>query len=126
MRIDLGQRRSKFPSLTSLIDIIFLLLLFFMLTSTFSKYSEVDVVAAQSGIGNSNERPELFISVSEDGWKINGELTKEATISTILDRYRSDKVLKAIVRVTETASSQTLVDAIEILNREKIQATLVR
>ncbi|WP_319529806.1 biopolymer transporter ExbD [uncultured Cohaesibacter sp.] len=33
--------------LTSLIDVIFLLLLFFMLSSTFSKYSQLDLGVSQ-------------------------------------------------------------------------------
>ena len=39
------RRRSGRLSMTSLIDVIFLLLLFFMLTSTFSKFSEVELAA---------------------------------------------------------------------------------
>ena len=35
--------------MTSLIDVIFLLLLFFMLTSTFTRFSEVELTAAGSG-----------------------------------------------------------------------------
>ena len=37
--------------MTSLIDVIFLLLLFFMLTSTFSKFAEIELAAATSGAG---------------------------------------------------------------------------
>ncbi|MEM9278715.1 MAG: biopolymer transporter ExbD [Pseudomonadota bacterium] len=126
MPIDFAQRRRKYPSLTSLIDIIFLLLLFFMLSSTFSKYTEVQVTAVQSGGGQANERPELFISLSGDTWRVNGEEASFANVSDILERYRSEKQAKAILRVTDTATSQNLIDAVELLNREKIQVTLVR
>ncbi|MEM9277924.1 MAG: biopolymer transporter ExbD [Pseudomonadota bacterium] len=126
MRIEFSQRRRKYPSLTSLIDIIFLLLLFFMLSSTFSKYTEVQVTAAQSGGGQANERPELFISLSGDAWRVNGEEADFSNIQQVLEKYRSEQQVKAILRVTETASSQNLVDAVELLNQEKIQVTLVR
>ena len=46
------QRRRA--SITSLIDVIFLLLLFFMLASTFSKFSEIDIAVA-SAAGRSEE-----------------------------------------------------------------------
>ena len=42
-------RRRRRLSMTSLIDVIFLLLLFFMLTSTFTRFSEVELTAAGSG-----------------------------------------------------------------------------
>ncbi|MEM7068006.1 MAG: biopolymer transporter ExbD [Pseudomonadota bacterium] len=119
-------RRRRYPSLTSLIDIIFLLLLFFMLSSTFSKYNEVEVAAALSGAGSSTERPELFISLSDESWKVNGETATTDTVTQLLTQYGSDEPVKAIMRVTDTVSSQLLIDAIEILNKEKIGVTLVR
>ena len=41
--------RRRTLSITPLIDVIFLLLLFFMLASTFSKFSEMDIAAAGPG-----------------------------------------------------------------------------
>ncbi|MEM8921756.1 MAG: biopolymer transporter ExbD, partial [Pseudomonadota bacterium] len=41
-------RRRGRSSITSLIDVIFLLLLFFMLASTFTRFSEVDIAAASA------------------------------------------------------------------------------
>ena len=44
MRIDAAAVRKRKPlSLTSLIDVIFLLLLFFMLTSTFTRFARVEI-----------------------------------------------------------------------------------
>lgn len=43
-------RRRRLP-LTPLIDVIFLLLLFFMLSSTFLRFSAVEVTAAKAGRG---------------------------------------------------------------------------
>ncbi|MEM7214518.1 MAG: biopolymer transporter ExbD [Pseudomonadota bacterium] len=126
MRIELDQRRRKYPSLTSLIDIIFLLLLFFMLSSTFSKYSEVELTAARIGSGTSADRPELFISLVGKNWRINGEVADFSNALEILSRYQSDTKVSAILRVNETVSSQTLIDAVELLNQQKITVTLVR
>ena len=51
-------------ALTSLIDIIFLLLLFLMLTSTFSKFSEIELsVAATAAESNVSEKI-LFLRIS--------------------------------------------------------------
>ena len=50
--------------MTSLIDVIFLLLLFFMLSSTFSKFSEIELTAGGSGPGRAAETPPLMAA----GW----------------------------------------------------------
>lgn len=97
-----------------------------MLSSTFSKYSEVDVSAARSGGGSAGERPELFISLSGENWRVNGEPADFSNIAALLERYQSGTSTKAILRVTEEASSQNLIDAIEILNQKEITVTLVR
>ena len=47
-------RRRRKLSMTSLIDVIFLLLLFFMLTSTFTRFAELDLAAASGGGGASH------------------------------------------------------------------------
>ena len=60
-------------SMTSLIDVIFLLLLFFMLTSTFSKFSEVELASAAGSAqaAPSQARP-IFLQLDAEGLRING------------------------------------------------------
>ena len=77
------QRRRRL-SMTSLIDVIFLLLLFFMLTSTFSKFSEVELSAAGSGAATTSDKPPLFMQLGTDQLRLNGDglaLTDLATSS---------------------------------------------
>ena len=58
--------------MTSLIDVIFLLLLFFMLTSTFSKYGEVELMAA--GQATEGEAPQrLFVQLGAGSVSLNGQ-----------------------------------------------------
>lgn len=54
-------------NLTPLIDMVFILLIFFMVTSTFTKESGVDVSrpAAQSAV--TQERAGIFVSVTAEG-----------------------------------------------------------
>jgi len=63
-------RRRKL-SLTSLIDVIFLLLLFFMLSSTFSQFSEVELATAGQGQAAVSERRPIFVQLREDGLRVN-------------------------------------------------------
>ena len=65
--------------MTSLIDVIFLLLLFFMLSSTFTKYSEVELSAASGGAATISATRLLFLQLQEDSLTLNGQdLTLEA------------------------------------------------
>ena len=58
--------------MTSLIDVIFLLLLFFMVSSTFSKFSEVELAAASSG-GAATAVPPIFLQLFPDRLTVNGQ-----------------------------------------------------
>jgi biopolymer transport protein ExbD len=79
MRDARGRRKL---SMTSLIDVIFLLLLFFMLTSTFSKFSEVELSAAGSRAAAPSDRPPLFMQLSSDALRLNGTPLTLATLGT--------------------------------------------
>jgi len=59
--------------MTSLIDVIFLLLLFFMLTSTFSKFAEVELAAAGSGVAAGSTAKPLFLQLGTDTLRLNGD-----------------------------------------------------
>ncbi|MEO0328260.1 MAG: biopolymer transporter ExbD [Pseudomonadota bacterium] len=126
MQLDAIRPKRKHLSLTSLIDIIFLLLLFFMLSSTFSKYSEVKVSAARAGAGDASDRPSIFISLASEQWKVNGEVAGFDTVRELLVKYQSEDATRAVLRVTDSVTSQILVDAVQLLNEEKIDVTLVR
>lgn len=58
--------------MTPLVDVIFLLLLFFMLTSTFSKFAEVTLSAASGG-GTSTGQAPIFLQLFEDRLTVNGQ-----------------------------------------------------
>lgn len=58
-------------SMTSLVDVIFLLLLFFMLTSTFSKFAEVTLSAASEGRATASQSP-IFLQLFEDRMTVKG------------------------------------------------------
>lgn len=112
MRIELRPARRRKLSLTSLIDVIFLLLLFFMLSSTFTRFGEVDLRAARAG-GGSGERPDVLIALSEEGWKINGLSVEAENAIPALQKLVEAGASKAVLLVRAEMTSQQLVDAVE-------------
>ena len=63
--------RRRRLSMTSLIDVIFLLLLFFMLSSTFSKFSEVELSGTAGAGGQASDRPPLFLQLGVETLRLN-------------------------------------------------------
>lgn len=57
--------------MTPLVDVIFLLLLFFMLSSTFSKFAEVELSAASGG-GAAIDQAPIFLQLFPDRLTVNG------------------------------------------------------
>ncbi|WP_417668888.1 ExbD/TolR family protein [Roseibium sp.] len=117
MRIDLPQARSRKLSLTSLIDVIFLLLLFFMLTSTFTKFGEVEIAPPGGNGAGSGKGPGIIVSLSAEGLRINGQAATLETAEGILQSF-IDKGAKAALLVPKPdASAQDLVSTMEAIRR---------
>ncbi|MEM5492391.1 biopolymer transporter ExbD [Hoeflea sp. AS16] len=104
--------------MTSLIDIIFLLLLFFMLSSTFSRFADVELGASGGGNPARQASVPAFLKLSADRLLLNGsELTNQALQAEIERLRTSANVNAVILSVDETASSQQLVDTLLVLRR---------
>lgn len=126
MRIDMPIRRGRRLSLTSLIDVIFLLLLFFMLSSTFTKFSEVEITGGRSGFNNASQRPDIIINLTIDGWRINGTHILEAQVSDILNHHIGSGAKTAVILVDDQISSQLLVSAVESVKRTGLKISVGR
>ncbi len=114
MHIDGQLKRKRRLSMTSLIDVIFLLLLFFMLSSTFTRFAEIDIAAGRGGQTPTAAAPDVFIRLDgERGWKVNGAAMPTDVAITELRRLEGDGAKSALVIVRENVSSQMLVEALE-------------
>ncbi|MEX0303708.1 MAG: ExbD/TolR family protein, partial [Leisingera sp.] len=119
-----GVKRGRL-SMTSLIDVIFLLLLFFMLTSTFSKFGEVELMAAGQG-GSAGERQMLFVSLGEDKLTLNGQPADLERIADLIQlQPKTSEGHLVLVSPGEDASSQRLVDLLGQLRQIENLQTLV-
>ncbi|WMT91276.1 biopolymer transporter ExbD [Pelagibacterium sp. H642] len=118
MRIERGARRRRPLSLTSLIDVIFLLLLFFMLSSTFSRFSEIELQGGRAGPSASAAAPGILVRIDEaGGWNINGEATAPGEVEARLERFAGLGAEAITLLPRSGVSTQQLVDALEHLRR---------
>jgi biopolymer transport protein ExbD len=106
MLLSKAKRRAGL-SMTSLIDVIFLLLLFFMLSSTFSKFGEVEITAAGNSAGTATGQT-YFLRLTGEGITLNGQaLTTGALASSFAAKEGT-----VLVSVTQSANAQLLTDVL--------------
>jgi biopolymer transport protein ExbD len=110
------QARRKL-SMTSLIDVIFLLLLFFMLSSTFSKFAEVELSAAGSGAGavQGETRP-MFLRLGAEGLSLNGrEVALDALQEVVQGEMPEAGEQPLLVSLQDGVNAQRLIDLLGVL-----------
>jgi len=102
--------------MTSLIDVIFLLLLFFMLSSTFSKFSEVELSAATGGGLEASEIPPLFLQLRADDVRLNGDaMPLEGLAAALTGRPEVAEPQPLLISMRDGITSQRLTDLLVVL-----------
>ena len=104
-------------SLTSLIDVTFLLLLFFMLSSTFSKYSKLEINAQSQGSGVAIEGRTNIISLDGAFIRLNGQLIEAAALELSLSDLSKGEPMKAVLTTSVRTTTQQLVDVLTELSK---------
>ncbi|PLX44015.1 MAG: hypothetical protein C0605_03345 [Hyphomicrobiales bacterium] len=103
-------------SMTPLIDVVFLLLVFFMLASTFAQYSRIDVTGSRPGRAASAIAGSQYVRVHQDGRiDLNGAPVSLSALTAGLARPGGAGGVKVIVRPGEGANVQHLVTALEAI-----------
>ena len=95
--------------MTPLVDVIFLLLLFFMLSSTFSKFAEVELSAASGGGATAGEAP-IFVQLFADRMTVNGRVQ---TIETLELEPKENQPM--LVALQDGVTAQRLTDLLVAL-----------
>ncbi|HUP01709.1 MAG TPA: biopolymer transporter ExbD [Gemmatimonadota bacterium] len=67
MRLETGRRRKAGINITSLIDVVFLLLLFFVVTSTFLEQPGLDLALPEASTAEGEREGDVTVSVAPDG-----------------------------------------------------------
>lgn len=110
-------RRRKL-SMTSLIDVIFLLLLFFMLSSTFTRFAEVELAAggAGGGVAENGAKP-VFLSLGPDSLRVNGTDHDLAALAEAVAAFKTNDVapLSVLVAMRGPVTAQRLTDLLAAL-----------
>jgi biopolymer transport protein ExbD len=113
MRIDAVLRPRRRLSMTSLIDVIFLLLLFFMLSSTFARFAEIEVSGGVASSTAAGERPDVLLRFDGAEWRVNGLAIADDELEGELARLSDAGAETAVLLVRGEMTSQDLISAVE-------------
>ena len=122
-------------SLTPLVDVIFLLLMFFMLSSTFARFADLDVARQSATPGEAGLAPPsgtaalrgAIVAVSADlQVRVNGTDTAPDDIAATLDALYDRGARTAIVVADTRATVQDLVSVLERARQSKIAVAIAQ
>lgn len=98
--------------MTPLIDVIFLMLLFFMLSSTFSRFSDVEMSLSGGSSGGAPVDNAAFLRLREDAIDVNGAPLPFNDLVARLTEMQAERV---IVSVRSEVTAQRLTDLLVTL-----------
>ncbi len=97
-------------SLTSLIDVIFLLLLFFMLSSTFSQFSEVELSTQGAGQPGASQSQPIFVQLRAESLRVNAREVTLAQLQDAITPLIEGGETRALVSTDADVTAQRLTD----------------
>jgi len=117
--VRLEPNRSAGPTigLTSLIDVVFILLLFFMLASNLDRFNRVEVGTADAGPAAQDQRSAIFLRVHGDGsFSLVDERFDAADLKPRMGAYlERDPSQAVVVHPDGDVSLQSLIDILDHL-----------
>lgn len=114
----LPKRRKQSISLTALIDVVFILLMFFMLTSSFTKFSAVEMQSSLAASVLSDSKPQLLrLSVGGQLSDAQVALGNSATLTDVALSNDFDASMPTVLQPAAETQVQVIVDA---LSRMKV------
>jgi biopolymer transport protein ExbD len=108
MRVEPLPKKHRAISLTPLVDVIFLLLLFFMLSSTFTQFGQVEI-GAPAAAGGSETLPKAILMVEPDRLRLNGKTIASADLAAEVSALAERDNNSLLVYIKRSSSTQRLV-----------------
>ncbi len=127
MKLDRPHRRRTGIDVTSLIDVVFLLLIFFVVTSTFLERPGIDLTLPEAGSAPVAAREELTVRLGSDGTTWVGGVAVEPaaladSLSARLEREGTDRV---VLEADERVPHGRVVEAMDAARRAGAEALVV-
>lgn len=110
-----GRRRRTLIRLTPLIDVVFILIVFFMLASSFSDWRAIELTTPEGAATGASMEGALLVEVRRDGLRLSGEtVSPDTLVSRIEERAALRPDLRVLVKPLPGVPLQ---DAVRVLDR---------
>ena len=106
-------------NITPLVDVVFLLLIFFMVSTTFDRQSELNIELPEAnGEITESEKKDIEIFIKQDGqYIINGQVLVNSKIDTLIRNLREksagDDSLRVIISADKQSTHQAVMTAMD-------------
>jgi biopolymer transport protein ExbD len=112
-------------NMSSMTDIVFLLLIFFMIASTLVSTNAIDLLLPKSG-GKTEQSKSLSVNITKDlEYYVDTErVSKDKLEQYILSKIGNLEKPSIVLRSDETVQLKDFVFVMDIANRNKIKSTL--
>jgi biopolymer transport protein ExbD len=116
------QKKNIKINIIPLIDIIFLMLVFFMLATNFSEKKEISFKLKQNIETLNYDQENLIIYIKSNSFVINENLIKNSQIEEKVISYWNKKIYKNIIILNDDNSNlQKLIFILDILKKNQIK-----
>jgi biopolymer transport protein ExbD len=112
-------------NMSSMTDIVFLLLIFFMLTSTLVTVSAIDVLLPKAG-GKTENNAAVAVTITSRGFFYIDKIKVSASSleAEVVRRIGVDKQKTVIIRGDQEVAYKNVMKVIDIANRNKLKMIL--
>jgi biopolymer transport protein ExbD len=118
MAIQMRNKRSAEFSMASMSDLVFLLLIFFMLTSTLVSPNAIKLLLPNSSSKTiAKQNVEVSITESLEYWMGDKRVMEEALVSEIMNKLTGQPDGTVVLRADKTVPVQYIVTVIDAVNQ---------
>ncbi len=112
-------------NMSSMTDIVFLLLIFFMIASTLVTTSAIDIILPNAS-GKTENKKSVAVSITKDlRYYVDEKLVGESVLETeVLNALSSQEKPTLVLRAEKTVPVDNVVKVMDIANRNKIKVIL--
>tara|TARA_X000000950_G_scaffold241778_1_gene295669 strand:- start:144 stop:536 length:393 start_codon:yes stop_codon:yes gene_type:complete len=116
-------REASIIDLTPLIDVVFLLLIFFMVSTVFKKEELaliLNLPSAETKETKAGKQKSLQIEINKDQFALNGKLIGDSQLENTL-KNTTNKKIPVVLRIDEKVEYKRVVKVIDLLKKHKLE-----
>lgn len=101
--------------MTPLIDVVFILLIFFILTASFQQQNSLNIERPQSTVNDADDRVSLVVTVDKSGtiWLDNKNIKLALLTARIKERVAGSGASSAVIQVDKQVQSGRLIEVVD-------------